>query len=64
VRACSEAALDAHPELSTVLAALVIYHLVWRINQCEARPRREAIRARLVTLLTTFVECGADAYFA
>jgi hypothetical protein len=64
VRACAEATLISHPELSTVLAGLVVYHLVWRINQCDARPRRVAIRTRLVTLLTTFVECGADAYFA
>lgn len=56
IRACVDPTLRKWPQLSAYLPAFILHHLVWRINQCHERPRRQAVRALLATMLTDCVE--------
>jgi hypothetical protein len=58
VRAAVASTLVRRPELSPYVFPLVVHHLVWRINQCEARPTRQAVRARLMSMMTELIESG------
>lgn len=53
VRACVSSAQDENPWLRGRLEGLLVYHLLWRINQCAERPSRAAIRRRLLHSLET-----------
>jgi hypothetical protein len=64
VRASVEQTLLNRPELIPYLSPLVTHHLMWRINQCDTRPKRQAIRARLMTMLTELVVETGGRYFS
>lgn len=53
---CLAPMLARAPHLAACLDGLFLHHLVWRINQCEGRPTRSAMRARLAALLEAAVQ--------
>jgi aminoglycoside phosphotransferase len=60
IRACVDSTLRTWPQLAVYLPAFVLHHLVLRINQCHDRPRRQAVRALLATMLKDCVESSEE----
>lgn len=53
---CFERCLASAPPDEEVVTALLLHHLLWRINQCDGHPTRAGLRARLAGLVEEVCE--------
>ncbi len=51
IDACTAESCHREPVLAAHRRALLVHHLLWRINQCQTRPNRGPMKAKLVGLL-------------
>jgi hypothetical protein len=60
ISACVEGYVDPFVGDASIVRPLLLHHLLWRINECDAHPTRAPLRSRLSDVLAHVVTCGDD----